>query len=275
MTKVSIIIPVYNAAGQIGDCLSSVVSQTLDDIEVILVDDRGQDGSIALAHRFVDNYKGPKRFSFVEMPVNSGPGAARNLGIRSAAGDFVAFLDSDDTLAPDFCSRLYEAAVCVDADIAFGSISFDMPDGSSEIRHNPSVPGGVFEGKVKRRYLRRFKSYFTTYLYRRSMLLSNGICFPDTHSAEDSCFLICSLLSARRIAGDSRAVYHYAIHPSSTSRRRDTARWKNRLKSFRTMVSFAREKDLYKPYRRTIRLLLLKKGYLMAAKDYMTNNLFK
>ena len=271
----SIIVPCCDVAPYVRDCLESVLAQTLDDIEVILVDDHGQDDSIEMAHRLLSGYNGPKQFRFAATQANSGPGASRNLGIRTATGDYIAFLDSDDTLAPDFCQRLYEAASRADADMAFGSISFDLPDGSSSVRHNPAVKDGPFEGKAKQAYLRRFKSYFTTYLYRRSMLTGNGISFPDTHSAEDSCFLICILLSARSIAGDDDAVYHYTIYPSSTSRRRDKARWKNRLASFRTMVSYAREKGLYKPYRGTIRLLLLKKGYLMAAKDFMTNNLFK
>ena len=109
----------------------------------------------------------------------------------------------------------------------------------------------------------------------RASSIENGIRFPDTRSAEDSCFLTCSLLAARRIAGDDGAIYHYAIHPASTSQRKDPARYRNRLASFRALVAFAQAKGLYKPYRGTLRLLVLKKGCLLAAKDYLTNNLFK
>lgn len=275
MAKVSLIIPVYNAAAHIGACLESVLAQTLDDLEVILVDDHGSDDSIAIARQLVADYSGTKQFRFTATKTNTGPGAARNLGIQDASGEYVAFLDSDDLLAPDFCQRLYEAASRAQADMAFGAISFDYPDGSSSVRFNPPVQDGPFEGKAKRAYLRRFKSYFTTYLYSRNMLRECGICFPDTHSAEDSCFLSCSLLSARRIAGDDHAIYHYTIHPASTSQRRDQARWKNRLASFRALVAFARSRGLYKPYGGTIRLLVLKKGWLMAFRDYLSNNLRK
>ena len=275
MAKVSLIIPVYNAAARIGECLTSVLAQTLDDIEVILVDDHGQDNSTAQARQRIADYRGPKRFVFTATPANAGPGAARNHGIEAASGRFIAFLDSDDTLAPDFCQRLYEAATRAEADMAFGSISFDFPDGTSVIRHNPPIRDGIFEGKAKRAYLRRFKSYFTTFLYSKSLLVHNDIRFPDTRSAEDSCFLTCSLLAARRIAGDDGALYRYTIHPASTSQRKDTARYRNRLDSFRTLIAFAKARGLYKPYRGTLRLLVLKKGYLLAAKDYLTNNLFK
>ena len=273
--KVSLVIPVYNARDHLADCLDSVLAQTLDELEVILVDDHGNDDSIAFARKRLSAYDGPKSFVFCQTPVNSGPGAARNLGIEQASGDYVGFLDSDDTLDPEFCASLFEAALSADADLAFGSIVFEYPDGTTVRKRNPAVESGPFTGKAKQRYLCRFTSYFTTYIYRREMLTANRILFPGTRSAEDSCFLICSLLSADRIASEETARYHYRIHGSSTSQRYDPARWKNRLASFRVMAAFAREKRLYRPYRHAIRLMILKKGWLMAAKDYLANNLSK
>ena len=275
MRKVSVIIPVYRAEATLTACLESVAAQTLDELEVVLVDDHGGDGSVDVANRFITSYKGPKTICLTATPANAGPGAARNCGIEAATGDYVAFLDSDDTLEPDFCRRLWEAARGADADLAVGSIVFDEPDGSATLRTNPPVEPGPFEGAAKRRYLRRFKAYFTTYLYRRSLLLEYGIRFPGTRSAEDSCFLICALLAARRIAPADDARYHYRIDAASISRRPDPGRWRQRIASLRAMEAFARDKGLYRPYRWTIRLLVLKKGWLMAFKDYLTNNLFK
>lgn len=275
MVKVSLVIPVYNARTHLAECLDSVLAQTLDELEVVLVDDHGSDDSMAFAKERLAAYNGPKRFVFCQTAVNSGPGAARNLGIEKASGAYVGFLDSDDTLDPGFCAALFEAAAKVDADLAFGSIVFEFPDGKTVLKKNPAVEAGAFTGKAKRHYLCRFTSYFTTYLYRRSLLCDNQIRFPDTHSAEDSCFLICSLLSTGRIASVESVRYHYHIHGSSTSQRRDPARWKNRLASFRVMAAYAREKGLYRPYRHAIRLMILKKGWLLAAKDFLVNNLSK
>ncbi len=275
MRKVSLIIPVYRAENSLTDCLESVAAQTLDELEVILVDDHGNDGSVDVARRFLEAYTGPKTFRLTVTPANGGPGAARNCGIEAAAGEYLAFLDSDDTLEPGFCQRLWEAARSAEADLAVGSIVFDEPDGTATVRHNPPVEAGPFEGAAKKRYLRRFKAYFTTYLYRRSLLLEGGIRFPGTRSAEDSCFLICALLAARRIAPADEARYHYRIDPASISRKPDPGRWRQRLASLRAMEAFARDKGLYPRYRGTVRLLVLKKGWVMAAKDYLTNNLFK
>lgn len=274
MPKVSVIIPVYKAKETITACLDSVLAQSLDGMEVVLVDDHGGDGTIEAARDYAAAHSGPVCFRFTETEANSGPGIARNAGIAAATGDFVAFLDADDTLSSDFCRSLYEAAVAADADMAFGHISFDLPDGTSTVKYNPAVTDGPFEGPAKRAYLRKFKSYFTTYLYRRTLLMDNDIRFPDTHSAEDSCFLICSLLCARRIASAPEACYHYALQPGSVSQRRDPDRWRNRLASFRAVNAFARAHGLYRPYRSTLRLLTLKKGWLLAGRDFFQNNLF-
>ena len=271
MPKVSVIIPVYGAAATIAACLDSVLAQTLDDVEVVLVDDHGPDESIALAKRHVTGREGGKRFVFTATPANAGPGAARNCGIQAATGEYVAFLDSDDTLEPDFCAALYAAARRVDADMACCDIAFDRPDGSTLVKANPRVVDGPFEGKAKRDYLCRFTSYFTTCLYRRSLLLDNDIRFPGTRSAEDSCFLICSLLTARSFAGVDRALYHYRLQENSVSRRRDPQRWRQRLASFKALKQYAKTHGLYDDYRATIDFLILKKGWLLAAKDWLLN----
>ena len=100
MLKVSVIIPVYKAKETITACLDSVLAQTLDGMEVVLVDDHGGDGTIEAARGYAAAHSGPVRFRFTETEANSGPGIARNVGVAAATGDFVAFLDADDTLRP-------------------------------------------------------------------------------------------------------------------------------------------------------------------------------
>lgn len=269
MKKVSVICPVYNAAGCIGRFLSSMAAQTLDDVEVVLVDDHGADDSMDVARK-VSQELGLYTV-FVDGGCNRGPGGARNIGVAAATSRYVAFVDSDDTVAPDFLQRLYEAAERTDAELACGSISFDAPDGTSTLRTNPQVEGTSFTGGAKRHFLRHYKSYFTTFLYRRSFLLESNITFPPTHSAEDSCFLLCALLAAQRMAQDEAAVYHYLLSPQSVSRKKDPLRWKNRLSSFRRVRTYARQHALYRPYWGILEWLIFKKGALLAVKDLLSN----
>ena len=193
------------------------------------------------------------------------------MGILSSSGEYVAFVDSDDRIDPDFCEKLYTAAVNENADLAYCNISFDYQDRPCEIKHNPSIKSGEFTPELKKYFLRHYKSYFTTFLYRKSFLTGNIICFPDTHSAEDTCFLACSLISAGRIASDTTTLYHYNIMPSSISRKKDRSRYRNRIKSLRTFKRYAKTHGLFRPFRCEINLMVLKKGWMLGLKDLLFN----
>jgi glycosyltransferase involved in cell wall biosynthesis len=267
--KVSIISPVYNAADTIGRFLTSLASQTHKDIEIVLVDDHGDDDSMECARQFVRTEGLEPRVVYVDGGYNRGPGEARNLGITHATGDYIAFVDSDDWIEPDFLQRLVATATENDADLAFGSIVFNLPNGFYYVRHNPTTTEGAFVGRAKRQFLMHYASFFTTFLYRREMLLKYHILFPPTRSAEDSCFLGCSLLAAQRVARDDNAIYHYVVSSISVSQRRDRKRASQRLVSWKVFRAFARANGFYASYRFPILWLSFKKGFLMAFRDIL------
>lgn len=99
--KISIIIPVYNVAQYIEECLNSVIAQTYTgDLECLIVDDCGIDDSIAIAERIIQGYQGNIEFQVLHHEHNRGLSAARNTGIMASTGDYVYFLDSDDSINP-------------------------------------------------------------------------------------------------------------------------------------------------------------------------------
>ena len=104
--KVSIIIPVFNVAPYIKRCLDSVVAQSFQDIECILVDDCGTDNSKEIVQQYIDNYQGQIQFKFIHHKENLGQSAARNTGIQVATGEWLFFLDSDDAITPKCISIL-------------------------------------------------------------------------------------------------------------------------------------------------------------------------
>lgn len=98
--KVSIIIPVFNVATYIESCLLSVVNQTYKNIECILIDDCGTDNSIIICKQFINTYNGNISFKLIHHLKNKGLSEARNTGIQEATGEYIFFLDSDDTILP-------------------------------------------------------------------------------------------------------------------------------------------------------------------------------
>lgn len=107
--RISIIIPVYNVENYIEECIQSVMNQTLTEaVECILVDDCGSDNSIFIAKRIIKEYSGNISFSIIHHKKNKGLSGARNTGIKAAHGEYLYFLDSDDSIIPECLELLWK-----------------------------------------------------------------------------------------------------------------------------------------------------------------------
>ena len=270
MSKVSLIIPVYNAASYIEACLTSLVAQTMDDIEVLLVDDHGKDNSMEMAQQFVEAHPSGKTFRMLATPYNMGPGAARNVGIGAAQGEYIGFVDSDDVVTPDFCEQLYNAAKQHDADMAYCQAQL-VQGGVVSPMLNPVIESGAFIGERRSFFLTHYVTMMWTFLYRRSLLRSYRIDFPGTRSAEDSCFLTCALLATQRIACVDKPLYQYLVHEDSLSEAPNPMRYIDKMKSFDTLMLFARVEGLYDANKAELDYIYLKKGYLLSLLTYIYN----
>lgn len=107
---ISIIVPIYNAEQYLKSCIGSLLRQTEKDLQIILVDDESTDGSYAIAESFAA--KDPRILLLQQS--HAGQSAARNLGLQHAKGEFIAFVDADDAIEPDWCERHLEAIEGVD-----------------------------------------------------------------------------------------------------------------------------------------------------------------
>ena len=108
MSKVSVIIPVYNAEKYLKKCLDSVINQTLPDIEIICVNDCSKDSSLNILKEY--SLK-DERIKIIDCEQNGGESVARNIGIDNASGDYLAFVDNDDVIDLDFFEKLYNRAI--------------------------------------------------------------------------------------------------------------------------------------------------------------------
>jgi len=112
--KVSVIIPIYNASKYLSLCLDSIVSQTYKNIEIILVDDKSTDNSLALLKKYKEKHKNIK---IIKLKENDGVSHARNVGLDKATGDYIFFIDSDDFVDKKCIKKLVEATLKYDADV--------------------------------------------------------------------------------------------------------------------------------------------------------------
>ena len=116
--KVSVVVPVYNVEKHLDRCVASIVGQTLEDIEIILVDDGSEDSSGAMCDAWAQR---DSRIRVIHKP-NGGLSDARNTGAAAARAEFVGFVDSDDYIVPEMYERLYADVIEDASDIAIGGV---------------------------------------------------------------------------------------------------------------------------------------------------------
>ena len=114
--KISVVIPVYNAALYLQQCIDSLLAQSLQEFEIICIDDNSSDNSLQLLLEYADK---DERFSIFRNETNQGAGASRNIGIDHARGKYLIFLDADDFFSPNLFERTYQKAEQTNADIIF------------------------------------------------------------------------------------------------------------------------------------------------------------
>lgn len=117
MINVSVIVPVYNTEKYLQDCIDSLLNQTLENIEIIFVNDASSDSSLSILE---ENQKfNASKMKVINSTENLRQGGARNIGLRVAKGEYIGFVDSDDYIAPDMYEELYNKAISGNYDVVF------------------------------------------------------------------------------------------------------------------------------------------------------------
>ena len=216
--KVSVIIPVYNTEQFLGQCLDSVISQTLKEIEIICVDDGSRDGSAAILRQYAAE-DGRVR---IITQQNSGLGNARNNGVKNATGEYIAFLDSDDWLAQTALEKLYTQAVRDDADICMCGRINHLDYYGKDVSYN-ILPDKTLYPREQPFNLDRHDNLFDfsdfsvwNKLYRRLFLKENRIDFLPVRLAEDIHFTSLVIFSARKITVLYEPLIHYRVMRSES-----------------------------------------------------------
>jgi len=206
--KVSIIVPVYCAERDIAECAESLLSQTHADTEYIFVDDCSPDRSVGLLREVVSLH--PERAGSVVMLRNKrnlGSGLTRDVALKSATGDYVMFVDSDDILPPKAVQTLHDALCATDADFVEGATRVMRRDATLSVK-----PVVVSDDVTYRRLLlcqNIVQHSLWGKLFRRRLFADHDLRFaPDVTNFEDYCMMARLALHARRATIDDE-VYVY------------------------------------------------------------------
>ncbi|MEW1648837.1 glycosyltransferase family A protein [Streptomyces sp. NPDC091219] len=190
--KVSVIVPVYNTGKYVDECAPSLLGQSLpaDEYEVIYVDDGSTDDTLGRLEKIAAGHPNVQ----VHTQPNSGwPGAPRNLGMRHARGEYIQFVDHDDTLGSEALERLYEHAKRNDADVVLGKMSSTMVRPRRLFRH--TVDACTIENDELTQSMSPHK------MFRRAFVEEHGLRFPEgPWILEDLAFVSAAYLKAERIS---------------------------------------------------------------------------
>ena len=213
------VIPVYRVAGTIEACLQSVADQTQAPGQVILVDDAGGDESMELAIATAERLELP--YEVVTHRVNAGMGAARNSGLTRVRGEYVWFLDSDDTAEPTFLAELLQALTATEADFVIcRTLRVDPSGAELGVVEEPYWRRACPGRDIARELLRgRLRAYACNKLFRTAQLGSAP--FPVGHAYEDFVPIVRLALNSHRVAVVNRPLYRYRDSPGSISNRFD------------------------------------------------------
>ncbi|MGI5936931.1 MAG: glycosyltransferase [Oscillospiraceae bacterium] len=225
MPLFSIVVPVYQAEQYLDKCISSVLDQTLNDWELILVDDGSRDKS----GRICDDYASKDPRIIVIHQENAGVSEARNAGIERAGGKYLAFLDSDDSFEPQMLERLFTAIRDSGADSAACGHYKVFPDGLREIEaapmstgvyDSPEIMDGIVRPLLRDRVEgdRLLNGFIWRFCYDMSIVKENGLRFSGAY-LEDEVFLIEYFCLSKRLSVIDEPLYCYLQNLNSVTRK--------------------------------------------------------
>lgn len=213
MPEFSVIVPVYNVEKYIGRCIKSILEQKFADFELILVDD----GSTDTSGQICDQYALQDKRIYVLHQENGGVSSARNAGLQRAQGEFISFLDSDDTVESNYLSCMAE--VDSDVDLVVCGVKNVFPTGECSIKlyYNNKLIGCIKKEFILDAIENRAIDFVYAKRYKRRLIEKNKIYFDEQMNlGEDTCFVVNYLCGSNSIKYVTETPYRYHNYEQNT-----------------------------------------------------------
>ncbi len=221
MKKVSVVVPAYNAHNTLARCLGSLVNQTLEDIEIIVVNDASTDDTWDICLRCEAQF--PDKVIIINSDVNTGCGGARSIGLDVASGEYIGMADADDYVAPTMYEKLYQRAVETGADIVDSGYYSEATD-KALLAVTDELEGELDD--AKRSKLISSSGYLVTKIFKNEILNDPKVRMqPNMSALEDLEIFIYTFLRAGSIAAVKEIFYNYCDTQGSNTKNRDYERY--------------------------------------------------
>ena len=221
---ISLIIPVYQVSDYIERCIRSVIRQSYDNIECIIVDDASEDDSISKCEMLIKSYDGLIHFKILHHEKNRGLSAARNTGTKAATGEYIFYLDSDDEITPDCLEKMILLAEKhPDVPMVIGYYCTKMENGKRKTFPEDNLPSYVasHEQIISIFYNKLVPLFAWNKLIKRSFIEDNKLYFKEGIVYEDIIWMFWSVKYLTTVAILNDVTYHYYIRPGSITTSHD------------------------------------------------------
>ena len=269
--KLSIIVPVFNMAsdGKLEYCLESLVNQTIEDYEIIAVDDCSIDNSLEILRQYEAKY--PDKFKVIASPVNKKQGGAKNLGLEIAKGEWIGFIDSDDWITKDYYEKLLKKAEETGADMV--GCDYHLT-GEHSMKIGQVVPNNKPEqtgilNREKYQSLILDGGSLVVKIYRRGIIFDYPNRFPEGIFYEDNAISNSWMLRAKHFEYIQEPMYYYYQHNASTVHTITKKRCEDRMEAARIMVKEAKEFGFLEEYKDEIESSFTTLFYVNTLFSYM------
>lgn len=268
--RLSVIVPVYNMAaeGKLNYCMDALINQTIDDYEIIAVDDASTDNSLEILREYEGKY--PEKVKVITYPDNRRQGGAKNEGMKAATGDWLGFVDSDDWVTPDYYEKLLMKAEETGADLVGCDYSL-VSEHTFEVgrivqNHFPEQTGELDVEKHKKFLIR--SGSMVVKIYKADVIRGNRLSFPEGIFYEDNCAGPLWSLYFRHFERVEEPLYYYYQHPASTVHRITEERCLDRLRAEEIFYRECESRGFLEQYYKEIEYRFTELGYVNTLFSY-------
>lgn len=243
MIKISIIVPVFNVEKYIKGCLDSLVNQTLEDIQIIIINDGSKDSSKEIIQKYLKKY--PTKIEYYEKE-NGGLSSARNLGMNYAKGEYIAFLDSDDYIEKNMYEEMYNLAKKENAEMCECDFIWEWKYKQKYDKRK--------NYKNKKEMMKKPRVVAWNKIFKRKILDKNNIRFPERLIYEDLEFYYKIMPYINKISYINKCFVHYIQRADSISNKQ-TKRTEDIFKILGNIIDFYKKNNLYEQYKKELKYM--------------------
>lgn len=267
--SVSVIVPVYNVEKYLDECLSSLVNQTLSELEIIVVNDGTKDNSQSIIDHYVKQYPN-KVVSLIKE--NGGLGDARNYGIPYAKGEYIGFVDSDDIVHLEMVEKMFNKAKLEDSDLVLCDLEYFYETSSEKM---------VKEGLVQIENIDVNKTVFLSplfawnKLYRRSLFIESGLKYPIGLWYEDIPVTVPFFTLAKKISYVHETLIYYRQRSTSIMGSVDNPKVKDIFDIMHLCLNYFKDHNLLETYHDELEFLFLEHLMLNGGFRFLLSHKYK